>query len=228
VNLEPYLIERIERHDGSVLFQFQGKERPIFPESVSWLTSDILSKVLDEGTATEARKAGYTAPASGKTGTTNDYLDAWFVGYTDKVTTGVWVGLDQPKKIMDRGYGSTLALPVWTEVMKTAETAGFAGAKIPPPPGSTNTQLCRECGLIASNRTKFPYQMDLPADLRPRSSCRGHGQGLFTGNRDPQGFPIPGELAAAGAAAAGAPPAGEAGLGNAIRGVGRFLFGERK
>ncbi|NLT72000.1 MAG: hypothetical protein GXX91_15090, partial [Verrucomicrobiaceae bacterium] len=90
VNLMPYLIERIEHQDGSILYQNQVRGRPVFPESVSWLTSDILAKVLDEGTATAARKAGYQAPASGKTGTTNNYVDAWFVGYTDKVTTGVW------------------------------------------------------------------------------------------------------------------------------------------
>jgi penicillin-binding protein 1A len=228
VNLTPYLIDRIELHDGSVLYQNEVQGRPIFPESVSWLTSDILSKVLDEGTATEARKAGYTAPASGKTGTTNDYIDAWFVGFTDKVTTGVWVGLDQPKTIMDRGYGGTLALPIWTEVMKTAETAGYAGAKIPPPPGSSNTHLCRECGLIASNRTKFPYQMDLPADLRPRGSCRGHGNGLFTQSQDPQPFPVPGELLATGSAPASNQPTGESGVGNAIRGIGKFIFGERR
>ena len=144
------------------------------------------------------------------------------------MTTGVWVGLDQPKKIMDRGYGGTLALPIWTEVMKTAETAGYAGAKIPPPPGSSNTHLCRECGLIASNRTKFPYQMDLPADLRPRGSCRGHGNGLFTQSQDPQPFPVPGELLATGSAPASNQPTGESGVGNAIRGIGKFIFGERR
>lgn len=228
VNLAPYLIARIERHDGSVLYQNEVQGRPIFPESVSWLTADILSKVLDEGTATSAREAGYKAPASGKTGTTNDYLDGWFVGFTDKVTTGVWVGLDQPKTIMDRGYGATLALPVWTEVMKTAEKVGFPGAKIPPPAGSVNTELCRECGQIASKRTKFNYQMDLPADLRPRGVCQGHGHGLFTQNRDAQGFPVPGEVGATGLAPDGPPPAGESGLGNALRGIGRRLFGQKK
>jgi len=227
VSLTPYLIERIEHHDGRLLYQHEVQGRPLFPESVSWLTSDVLSKVLDEGTATSAREAGYRAPASGKTGSTNDYLDAWFVGYTDKVTTGVWVGLDQPKKIMDQGYGSTLALPVWTEVMKTAERAGYAGAKIPPPPGSSNTHLCRECGLIASNQTKFPYQMDLPADLRPRDSCRGHGKGLFTGNRAPQSFPVPGESATVRTAPNGNSPAGQNGVGNTIRRIGRLVFGER-
>lgn len=225
VNYVPYLIDRIVHQDGSVLYQNQVQSRPVFPESVAWMTSDILGKVLDEGTASEARSAGYNAPAYGKTGTTNDYIDAWFVGYTDKITTGVWVGMDQPKTIMDRGYGSTLALPVWTAVMKSAEGAGFAAAKLPVPAGSKETLLCRECGLLGSNRTKYPYQMLLPPDLTPRGTCRGHGGGLFTGNNQtPQAFPIPGEAPAPGAASPPMEP-GESGVGKALRGIGRFLFG---
>ena len=226
VNYVPFLIERIEHQDGSILYQNKVQGRPVFPESVSWVTSDILGKVMDEGTATGAREAGYKAPAYGKTGTTNDYHDAWFLGYTDKITTGVWVGLDQPKTIMERGYGGTLALPVWTEVMKTAESAGFAAAKLPVPPGTENTLLCRECGQLSSKRTQFTYQMELPRDLRPRGTCRGHGGGgLFANqNRQPQAFPVPGEIAAVQAP----PPPGnmeESGIGKAIRGIGKFLFG---
>lgn len=141
VNLSPHLISKIEHADGTVLFQYETQGRRIFPENVSWTVSNILGKVLDEGTATEARRLGYQAPAYGKTGTTNNYHDAWFVGYTDKLTTGVWVGLDQPKTIMERGYGSTLALPVWTGVMQAAESRGYVAARLP----GTNSGL-----LVAS------------------------------------------------------------------------------
>lgn len=141
VNLAPFLIAKIERADGVVLYDNEPSGRRIFPEGVASTVSNILGRVVDEGTASGARKDGYRAPAYGKTGTTNDYHDAWFVGYTDRLTTGVWVGLDQPKTIMDRGYGSTLALPVWTEVMKAAEGRGFAAARLP----GTNSGL-----LVAS------------------------------------------------------------------------------
>lgn len=224
INYTPFLIDRIEHRDGRVLYQNEAHGVSIFPESVSWVTSDILSKVMDEGTGRSARNAGYTAPAYGKTGTTNDYRDAWFVGYTDKITTGVWVGLDQPKKIMDRGYGSTLALPVWTEVMKEAEKDHAAEA-IPAPAGSTQTTLCRECGLLQSNRTRNPYQMLLPSDMRPRAACRGHGGGLFTNNRGlPQAFPIPGEVPPQ-LPPGVRPPQEESGIGKALRGLGKFIFG---
>src|SRR2546430_17570726 len=59
-------------------------------------------------------------PAAGKTGTTNDYKDAWFLGYTSTLTCGVWVGFDQPTTIIPHGYGAALALPVWVQVMNKA------------------------------------------------------------------------------------------------------------
>ena len=225
VNLRPFLISRIEHQDGRLLFHEELLGVKIFPESVSWMTSDILGKVMDEGTGTGAREAGFKAPAYGKTGTTNDYHDGWFVGFTDKVTTGVWVGLDQPKTIMERGYGGTLALPVWTDVMKAAESTDFAAAPLSPPPGTQDTVICRECGLIGSDRTTYPYQMSLPPDLRPSGTCRGHGSGLFSSNnRHPMAFPIPGEETASGPEML-PPPGIEGGVERALRGIGRLLFG---
>ena len=183
-NYEPFLIERIENSAGKVLFQNDVRGVLIFRESVAWMTSDVLGKVFSEGTARSARSTyGYTAPAYGKTGTTNDNKDGWFVGFTDKVTTGVWVGLDNPKPVMYKGTGSSLALPVWCSVMNEAEKAGYQGEPIPPPAGTTTVHLCRQCGLIASRRTTDVdvYQMDLPSDLRPHGSCAGHQRfNIFT------------------------------------------------
>lgn len=230
-NRTPYLIERIEDSGGSLLFQNEIRGHRIFPPSVSAVTSDILGKVMDEGTGTDARKLGYSAHCYGKTGTTNDYRDAWFVGYTDKVTTGVWVGMDRPRTIMNRGYGSTLALPVWTDVMKEAESAGFPAAPLPGPPGAKPVLICRECGELASKKTTRPYQMDLSPDLIPRGSCRGHGGGLFTGNqaRQPQAPPVPGlEHESYGRPAGNAQPrAGDprGKEGGFLRRLGRRLFG---
>lgn len=227
VNYAPYLIERIENRYGEVLYRNEPRGVRIFPESIAWVTSDILGKVMDDGTGSSARSKGFTAPAYGKTGTTNDYKDAWFVGYTDQITTGVWVGLDQPDTIMNRGYGSTLALPVWTEVMKAAVNGDYPASPIPPPQGTQRVELCRECGLLRGNRTRYPYQMLLPPDMNPGRQCRGHGGGLFT-RRDgpPIAFPVPGERPPE-----LAPPDVEdveTGIGRALRGIGRFIFGPKE
>ena len=179
VNLSPFLISKITLADGTVLYAHENAGKRLLPERVAWTVSNILGKVLDEGTATEARRLGYQAPAYGKTGTTNDYHDAWFVGYTDKLTTGVWVGLDQPKTIMERGYGSTLALPVWTEVMKAAEgNRDFIAARLP------GTDSGKVGGMLVASPVG--------------------------GAEDPVAQPARG------------------GLGQAFKGVGRFLFGDSK
>ena len=84
------------------------------------MTTELMEEVLTRGTAASARSLGFKLPAAGKTGTTNDFKDAWFVGFTSSMTCGVWVGFDQPTTIIPHGYGSALALPVWTQVMNKA------------------------------------------------------------------------------------------------------------
>src|SRR5207245_4387063 len=93
---------------------------PALDSSAAWMTSQAMEEVLTRGTAASARSLGFKLPAAGKTGTTNDYKDAWFLGYTNTLTCGVWVGFDQPVTIIPRGYGAALALPVWTQVMNRA------------------------------------------------------------------------------------------------------------
>lgn len=181
VNLSPFLISKIELADGTVLYEHENAGKRLFPAKVAWTVSDLLGDVLDKGTATEARKLGYAAPAYGKTGTTNDYLDAWFVGYTDKLTTGVWVGLDQPKKIMERGYGSTLALPVWTEVMKAAETRpNFVAARLP---GTRSGATGGGGMLVASPVNGAGDPVAQPAEGGFGRAVRGVGRFLFGGSQ---------------------------------------------
>ncbi len=97
---------------------------------------------MTEGTAASSQSLGFkNVPAAGKTGTTNDYKDAWFLGYTTALTCGVWVGFDQPQTIMSRGYGSALALPVWTSTMAKA------GQRYPAQPFQPTMPLARATGL---------------------------------------------------------------------------------
>ena len=177
----PYLIQRIDSAQGDTLFESTEVTHTVLSESTAWVTSEILGQVMDQGTGVKARSLGFEQSAYGKTGTTNDYRDAWFVGFTDKVTCGVWVGLDRPQTIMNRGYGSTLALPIWAEVMKHAQENGYPASRLPAPPNLVSVQLCRECGLQANRKAVDPYPANLPAGLVPSSACRGHG--LFAGGK---------------------------------------------
>lgn len=115
-----YLISRVEDSDGQILFETVPSQHGTLERDAVETTSEILEKVLDIGTAASARSLGFERKAGGKTGTTNLSKDAWFVGYTRSLTCGVWVGFDIPKPIMEHGYGSTLALPIWVSFMNRA------------------------------------------------------------------------------------------------------------
>jgi 1A family penicillin-binding protein len=116
----PVLIRYVQDNEGKVLHREEDKSHRAVSEATAFLMSSMLSDVVNAGTAYRARQIGFNLPAAGKTGTTNDYNDAWFVGYTPSIVTGVWVGFDRPKKIASGGYAGELAVPIWASFMKRA------------------------------------------------------------------------------------------------------------
>lgn len=147
---QPYAIERVEDRYGRTLESHVPKSREALDEQASYLTTSMLRSVLDHGTAWKARKDyGFTAPAAGKTGTTDDYSDAWFVGYVPQLACGVWVGFDEKKPIGPRMTGAAAALPVWCAFMNAAvETYGVAD--FTPPPGIVEVETCMTSGAVAN------------------------------------------------------------------------------
>ena len=101
-----------------MLYSDEGESQRAVSEATAFLMASMLADVINAGTAYRARQSGFTLPAAGKTGTTNDYVDAWFVGFTPKLVTGVWVGFDQPQTIIANGYAGELAVPIWAAFMK--------------------------------------------------------------------------------------------------------------
>ena len=129
---QSFIIERIDNSEGEVIYRASHVKYPAMSTDVARTTTGILAKVFERGTAVAAKDLGWKLPAAGKTGTTNDYHDAWFVGYTTSLTCGVWVGLDKPATIVPKGYGATLALPVWVDVMKRAGTERYPAQGFKP------------------------------------------------------------------------------------------------
>ncbi len=125
VRRQAYVIERIDSVDGEIIFRAAHNTVPVFERSVCTTTTGIMGEILARGTAASAKSLGWTKPAAGKTGTTDGYHDAWFVGFTSTLTCGVWVGLDKPATIIPKGYGAALALPVWVDVMKRASSEKY-------------------------------------------------------------------------------------------------------
>ena len=141
----PLTIRRVEDSEGTILYEDEKVSQQAVSEATAYLMSSMLADVVNAGTGYRARQLGFTLPAAGKTGTTNDYLDAWFVGFTPKVVTGVWVGFDQPQTIISNGYGGELAVPIWASFMKTA-TRGHKHEWFDRPKSVIGVNVCRVTG----------------------------------------------------------------------------------
>ena len=128
--LQPHLIEQVTDGDGTVLYRATHGRIAVLDPTASRTTTGILTEVMTRGTAAKSAELGLRKPAAGKTGTTDHFVDAWFLGYTQGLTCGVWVGFDHPKTIMHGGYGAELALPIWVDVMQSPAADHFAAGPL--------------------------------------------------------------------------------------------------
>ena len=147
-----------------------------------------MEAVLTQGTAASARSLGYKLPAAGKTGTTNDYKDAWFLGYTSTLTCGVWVGFDQPTTIIPHGYGAALALPVWVQVSGTKAAEHYPAEPLQPTMPLQHTRVCSISNQLATTgcmAAGTAYDLDLPVDKIPivPARCMGVRDGRLHNRR---------------------------------------------
>jgi len=143
----PTMIRRVEDLEGQVLYQGAEAPKRVVSETTAFLLTSMLADVVNQGTAYKARQVGFTLPAGGKTGTTNDYVDAWFVGFTPKLATGVWVGFDQPQTILSDGYAGDVAVPLWARFMRDA-TKGDKPEWFTPPKNIVGVNVCRLSGKL--------------------------------------------------------------------------------
>ena len=104
--------------EGSQVFSRDVERRRIVSPAVAFQATSMLRDVIERGTGTAARTLGVRGPVAGKTGTTDDYHDAWFVGFSTSVVVGVWIGFDQPAPIGQDAYAARIAVPIWADFMK--------------------------------------------------------------------------------------------------------------
>jgi 1A family penicillin-binding protein len=145
----PVTILRVEDPNGRVIYRGESVGRRVLSESTAYLMASMLKDVVNHGTGYSARQSGFRLPAGGKTGSTDDHADAWFIGFTPRLAAGVWVGFDQPKQIMRRGFASVVAVPAWAGFMKAA-TIGNKAEWIQVPSGISHIRRCRESGGLAT------------------------------------------------------------------------------
>jgi membrane carboxypeptidase/penicillin-binding protein len=147
---KPMLIRRVEDQNGRVLFEGREFSTRAISDTTAFLMSNMMADVINAGTGARARRLGFTLPAAGKTGTTNDFNDAWFIGFTPRLVAGVWVGFDQPHTILPNGFAAEVAVPMWAKFMKAA-TRNDKPEWLLPPSGVVAVNVCRMSGKLPSD-----------------------------------------------------------------------------
>ena len=194
---EPVFIRRVEDAEGRVIFSAKPKAVPVISEDTAFLMANMLADVVNSGTGFRAREAGFQFAAGGKTGTTNEYRDAWFIGFTPVLVTSVWVGFDQPQTILPGGYASELAVPIWGRFMKDAAGTTDTGW-VKRPADIVSVEICRLTGALPTEGCRRATALNDRGEITARSSvgveyfqigtepvdeCSIHGDGSFSGAR---------------------------------------------
>ena len=163
--VEPFLLTRVKDRGGKVLFEAKVQRKHVVDAAATYVVHTLLRGVVRRGTATRLKRYGLGYVA-GKTGTTNDYRDAWFVGYTADVVTTVWVGFDHGAPL--RLSSSEAALPIWGAYMR--ETP-HVSAQPTPPPGVTFRDIDPESGMLWRKDCPGPIREVYLAGTAPTRYC---------------------------------------------------------
>ena len=153
---EPIFIRRVTDSRGKILEQASVRKRNVLDPRIAFIVGDMLRSVVEEGTATSIRTRGFRMPTGGKTGTTDDYRDSWYIGYTRNLVMGTWVGFDDNRTMGRAMTGSVGALPIWIPIMQFYENRlEEQGVDIMEnfdiPAGVVRLPVSRRTGLLPAN-----------------------------------------------------------------------------
>jgi penicillin-binding protein 1A len=139
--VEPHFIRKVVDRHGQVVWEGSAQSAGVIDPAAAFVLTTMLEDVVNRGTGTAVRAVGFRGPAAGKTGTTNDATNVWFVGYTPELVGGVWMGFDTPTEIVRGASGGTLAAPVWGRIMKRVYEGRPMPAGWQVPPGVDTAQV---------------------------------------------------------------------------------------
>ncbi|CAN5618979.1 PBP1A family penicillin-binding protein [soil metagenome] len=173
--VEPRFIQRVEDRHGRTLWEAPRQRSQTIDPAAAFVLTSMLRDVVDRGTGTAVRAAGFRGPAAGKTGTTNGNTDVWFVGYTPDLVGGVWIGMDKPANIVNGASGGTLAAPIWGRVMNRIYQNRTMPSAWAPPPGVSSAEVERETGVVTDGSCPArgaTYTEYFVRSAPPQQSCR--------------------------------------------------------
>ena len=176
----PRLVRRVEAPDKEVLWEAEDEvPEHVLDPGIAFLVTDALREALERGTGTAVRSSGFRGPSAGKTGTTNDGTDAWFVGFTPEVVAAVWIGFDQPRPIMSQATGGRLAAPVWARMMTRYYSGRPRSSPWRPPPDVFEASVDPATGLVLAEgcqpQSGPAYREYFLRGMSPSSVCPSRG-----------------------------------------------------
>ncbi|MDB5049522.1 MAG: mrcA [Fibrobacteres bacterium] len=185
----PYLIDRIVDKNGQTIYQNVPQTNEVLRKEAAWIMCTMLRDVNIHGTAAAIWASGFNHPSGGKTGTTNDYNDAWYIGFTKRLTMGIWVGADDHASMGPGHTGADDAVPTWITVMTKAEK-GKKALPFPQPDGVVEATVCQISGLLAQSFCKLTTTDYYIAGHQPTEPCTqemhnksNSGEDMFTANQ---------------------------------------------
>lgn len=177
VLVEPVSVLKVEDKNGNIIEQNIPSSHEALRPETAYIMTDMLKTVIDEGTGASARwKYHFYRPAGGKTGTTNDFSDAWFVGFTPQIVTGVWVGLDDFSLSLGKGQdGAKTALPIWAPYMKCVhDTLGLPELDFQKPEGVVRVEICEDTKQLANDVCPNIRTEVFERRYAPTTHCQKH------------------------------------------------------
>jgi len=174
VYVEPYMVERIVTRSGKTLEEHQPRARKAMEPQTAFVLTMMLKGVAERGTAA-GLLAHLPIATAGKTGTTNDYTDAWFVGFTPRYTILAWVGYDQKRSLGNGMTGAAAALPIWHAVVESGLENGWLqeGEEFQPPAGISETEVDAKSGLLWAGTGEKKIQEYFVTGTEPRKALDG-------------------------------------------------------
>ena len=173
IRAEPIAILKIEDRSGNVLEEFREYHEEVLPPDIAYIAVDMLRSVIDEGTGEMARTMGLRIPCAGKTGTTDDYGDGWFIGFTPELVVGVWTGFSHRESMGRNKTGARVALPIWVDIMRAAYPSN-SGPDFERPPNIVESIICTESGLLATPYCPNPRREIFIEGGEPTRQCDIH------------------------------------------------------
>jgi membrane carboxypeptidase/penicillin-binding protein len=160
---------------GEIVSRQTAEATEVFSPQAAYLVTSLLRGAVERGTASPAKALGLTVPAAGKTGTTDDHRDAWFLGYTPDLVVGVWVGFVDATPL--RLSGALAALPIWVDFIQ--QTAASASDEFAVPPGIVTRMIDPQTAQLATSSCPEAREEIFLEGTEPTVFCQVHSPGFL-------------------------------------------------